>query len=86
MSVALTVGLERRLAPRRGPCPEARSRSRAGAGGETTLERVISGAWEGLATRSAVICPVCAGVMFPRPDTARTVVVGRCGGCGSELG
>jgi tRNA(Ile2) C34 agmatinyltransferase TiaS len=52
----------------------------AGAGGETTLEEVVSRAWEGLAVRAVAGCLVCGGAM-----TSPAGGAGRCRDCGSEL-
>jgi hypothetical protein len=70
----------------------------AGAGGETTLERMVSSAWEGLVVRAVAPCPVCGGAMVSsragwrseRLDGSgasldREAVGGRCRDCGSEL-
>ncbi|MGI8921384.1 MAG: hypothetical protein ACR2HD_06880 [Solirubrobacteraceae bacterium] len=75
MSAAL---LERPL--RRAVRQCAGRRHGAGAGGETTLEQIISRAWEGLAVRASVACPLCGGAMAPLGTTPG----GRCD-CGSEL-
>ena len=37
----------------------------ADAGGEPTLDSVLSGVWEGLAAHRSVACPVCGGEMRP---------------------
>ncbi len=54
--------------------------------GAITLDDLITGAWQGLAARETVSCPVCGGGMAPRtlvdsnePPSAA------CLSCGSEL-
>jgi hypothetical protein len=59
------------------PSPEA------DAHGCPTLDRVITRAWEGLATRVSVPCPACGGTMAPRH--AAGAVVGACRDCGAHL-
>ena len=54
-------------------------------GAATTLEDVISGAWEGLAAHDVVSCPVCHGEMVPRYGSGGTTVGGRCRDCGTTL-
>jgi hypothetical protein len=49
-------------------------------GGEPTLDDRLVGAWEGLAARQAVECPVCGGEMGPAEPEG-----GRCGTCGTTL-
>jgi hypothetical protein len=49
------------------------------AGGEPTLDDAVVAAWEGLAARSAVACPLCGGGMRPR------AAGGRCEDCGTSL-
>jgi hypothetical protein len=68
--------------------PEAAvpGRRGAGPGGGLTLEGLLSGAWEGLAARASVACPVCTGDMRPRgADAAGRPVGGGCRDCGTEL-
>jgi hypothetical protein len=54
-------------------------------GGEPSLDELISGAWEVLAAREPVECPVCGGSMAPRYGAHARPLSGRCGDCGSEL-
>lgn len=54
----------------------------AGSPGQT-LEDLLTGAWEDLATRRRTECPVCGGSMSP--IEASTERFGRCGDCGTEL-
>jgi hypothetical protein len=56
-----------------------------GPGGGLTLEGLLSGAWEGLAARSRVTCPVCAGEMRPRTAAPAGPLAGGCRDCGAEL-
>jgi hypothetical protein len=51
--------------------------------GESTLDDLLMGVWEGLSIRRAVRCPVCAGEMV-RIETAGELG-GHCGDCGSTL-
>jgi hypothetical protein len=53
-------------------------------GGGLTLDDAIVGAWEGLAARVVVACPLCGGRL--RPHAAPDAVGGRCGDCGTTLG
>jgi hypothetical protein len=53
-----------------------------GAGGEVTLESLLSGVWEDLAARATAACPVCGGELSGRPHLGAPA---RCGDCGSEL-
>jgi hypothetical protein len=78
-----------------GPGPEAAAGSRApvaggaareragGLGGGLTLDDAVVGAWEGLAARVVVACPLCGGAL--RPHAAPDAVGGRCGGCGTTI-
>ena len=54
-------------------------------GGATTLDDLLSGAWEGLTAASPTACPVCEGELEPRWSAGAGVVGGRCRDCGSEL-
>ena len=59
--------------------------ARPALGGESTLDELLVGAWEGLTARRMVACVVCGGPMAPpRPATAQRVE-GRCEHCGCEL-
>jgi hypothetical protein len=54
--------------------------------GRLTLDDLITGAWEGLAVRGTVTCPVCAGPMTARaPEREGEALTGACLGCGSQL-
>lgn len=58
----------------------------ADAHGGLTLDDLITGAWEGLAVRGTVTCPVCAGPMAARgPEHEDDAPKGACLGCGSQL-
>jgi hypothetical protein len=53
-------------------------------GGGLTLDEAIVGAWEGLAARAAVACPLCGGAL--RPHAAGGAAPGGgCGDCGTTL-
>lgn len=54
-------------------------------GGESSLEELISGAWEGLAAHHPVACPLCGGEMAAVYGAHARPSVGRCGDCGTEL-
>jgi hypothetical protein len=54
--------------------------------GRLTLDELITGAWEGLAVRGTVICPVCASPMTAQgPEHESDAPTGACLGCGSQL-
>lgn len=53
--------------------------------GRLTLDDLITGAWEGLAVRGTVNCPVCASPMAARLEHGGDVPTGTCFGCGSRL-
>jgi hypothetical protein len=53
-----------------------------GAGGEVTLESLLSGVWEDLAARASAACPVCGGELAGRPHLGAPA---SCRDCGSEL-
>jgi hypothetical protein len=58
----------------------------AGTHGRLTLDDLITGAWEGLAVRGTVNCPVCASPMFARsPNHRGDAPTGACLSCGSRL-
>ena len=54
-----------------------------GLGGGLTLDEAIVGAWEGLAARATVACPLCGGAL--RPRSTEHGAGGRCGDCGTTL-
>jgi hypothetical protein len=54
-----------------------------GLGGGLTLDDAIVGAWEGLAARVVVACPLCGGALCPH--AAPNAAGGRCGDCGTTL-
>ncbi|HEX7292365.1 MAG TPA: hypothetical protein VF250_14690 [Conexibacter sp.] len=68
----------------RTPAPDAAVHERYGdpAGGPT-LDDAIVGAWEGLAARVVVACPLCGGAL--RPHAAPDAAGGRCRDCGTSL-
>jgi len=68
----------------RRPAANADARERAGGlSGGLTLDDAIVGAWEALAARVVVACPLCGGAL--RPHAAPDAVGGRCGDCGTTL-
>jgi hypothetical protein len=54
-------------------------------GGRSTLDAVVSSAWEGLLARTTVRCPVCTGELTWLPAADGGVRGGRCRDCASEL-
>jgi len=72
-----------------GPAPEQPRpavgvrRPDRGPGGGLTLDDAIVGAWEGLAARAAVRCPLCAGAL--RPRGVGEADGGSCVDCGTTL-
>lgn len=54
------------------------------ADGETTLDALVSSAWEGLTGRLPVSCPACGGEMLPSGEGSGAQG-GRCRACGSGL-
>lgn len=60
---------------------------RTDAHGGMTLDDLITGAWEGLAVRQAVGCPVCNGAMMAvNGSSAARGLSGGCLSCGTTLG
>jgi hypothetical protein len=54
--------------------------------GRLTLDDLITGAWEGLAVRGTVNCPVCASPMAARlHGHGGDAPTGTCLSCGSRL-
>jgi hypothetical protein len=59
---------------------------RDGAHDRLTLDDLVTSAWEGLAVRATVSCPVCAGPMSSRSsETREDTPTGACLSCGSQL-
>ena len=56
------------------------------AGGEPTLDELLSGLWEGLTAHKAVDCPICGGEMEPRYGVHALPIAGSCSGCGTQFG
>jgi hypothetical protein len=54
-------------------------------GGERTLEDLILGTWEGLATHRTVDCPWCGGIMAPQYGAHARPVQACCRECGTRL-
>jgi hypothetical protein len=54
--------------------------------GRLTLDDLITGAWEGLAVRGTVNCPVCMSPMASRSqEHGDHAFTGACLSCGSQL-
>lgn len=74
--------------PRRG-LGGAVDTGRTDAHGRLTLDELVTSAWEGLAVRGTVSCPICAGPMVATEIDDRAggldPFVGACGGCGARL-
>lgn len=70
-------------APRDAP---AAGRTGARAGGEPTLDALLSGVWEGLVAHAPVSCPLCGGEMRPSYGSHWLPVGGRCGRCETRIG
>lgn len=54
-------------------------------GGESTLEELITGVWEGLAAHGTAVCPICAGPMQAEHGPRARPIAGRCERCGTRL-
>jgi hypothetical protein len=54
-------------------------------GGESTLDDVLAGVWEGLTAHRVVTCPVCEAEMAPVYGAHALPIGGRCTSCGSAL-
>jgi len=55
-------------------------------GGRSTLDDVITSAWEDLAAHRTTDCPLCGGVLQPRYAAAGAAPLGgRCTSCGTTL-
>jgi hypothetical protein len=82
-SPALDEGFERDARRR---LDGARLGGTTDAHGRLTLDDLITGAWEGLAVRGTVNCPVCASPMASRPQGGHgDSPIGSCLSCGSRL-
>jgi hypothetical protein len=79
------VALERRAVRGRGERARGAATLFDDVGGEPTLDRVLSRAWEGLAAQRAVACPVCGGEMGPDDGAAALPAGGRCRSCETTL-
>ena len=66
----------------RAPATDPGGAEACGAGGRSTLEEAISGAWEDLSIRAVAACPVCGGELALLTSAGGPA---RCRGCGSEL-
>lgn len=49
--------------------------------GGLTLDDVITGVWEGLASGKTVRCPACGGIMRSRPGAPEIADCSDCGAC-----
>lgn len=56
-----------------------------GPGGGPSLDDVLSSAWEGLAARAVVDCPLCGGELVPEYGSQARPVGGCCRRCGTRL-
>lgn len=56
-----------------------------GPGGGPSLDDVLSSAWEGLAARAVVDCPMCEGELVPEYGSTARPIAGRCRRCGTRL-
>jgi hypothetical protein len=56
--------------------------SRIDGSGGLTLDDLITGVWEGLASEKTVRCPACGGTMRSRPAAPE---VADCSDCGASL-
>ena len=74
----------RRAVRRREPC-QAPNLLDGPAGGEPTLDALVSGVWEGLAAHQPAACPVCGGTMTPVYGAHAAPIGGRCGSCQTTL-
>jgi DnaJ-class molecular chaperone len=94
MAGTLALGLDRPRLPgdarqpqRAGRAPRHDSASEADAIRRgPTLDDLVVGVWEDLASHHTVTCPVCSGRMAPRYGSGARPVGGRCRRCGSSLG
>ena len=65
---------------------DAEVSGQADAHGRLTLDDLITSAWEGLAVRATVQCPVCEGPMASGPhESCGDQTTGACLSCGSRL-
>ena len=55
------------------------------AGGESMLDEVLVGVWEGLAAHRVVRCVVCGEEMAPEYGVHARPIGGRCTSCGTTL-
>jgi hypothetical protein len=55
------------------------------AGGEPTLDQLVSGVWQGLTARASGSCVICGGQMVAHYGAHARPVLGRCTSCGSTL-
>jgi tRNA(Ile2) C34 agmatinyltransferase TiaS len=55
------------------------------AGSGETLDRLVVGSWERLASRAEASCLLCGGTMEPSYGAHATPIGGRCRDCGTSL-
>jgi hypothetical protein len=55
------------------------------AGSGETLDRLVVGSWERLASRAEAPCLLCGGTMEPSYGAHATPIGGRCRDCGTSL-
>jgi hypothetical protein len=54
-------------------------------GGESTLDEIIVGVWEGLTAQRVVRCPICEEDMTPEYGVHALPIGGRCTSCGTVI-
>lgn len=54
-------------------------------GGAPTLDDLLTGIWDTVASDQPATCPVCQGVLEPRHGAGAVPVGARCTSCGTEL-
>ncbi|UGS35349.1 hypothetical protein [Capillimicrobium parvum] len=54
-------------------------------GGAPTLDDLLTGIWQTIASDQTATCPLCQGALEPRYSAGSVPVGGRCTSCGTEL-
>jgi hypothetical protein len=72
-------------APRAVPGVEDRGPAPVALAAVLTLDDVLLGAWNAVATGAASACPICQGELRPRWSAGAGAVGGRCQDCGTLL-
>ena len=85
-AIALEVGVARTAEAVReqGPAGSA-VMEHCPAGSGETLDRIVVGGWERLASRAPTACPLCDGTMEPIYGMHPRPIGGRCRDCGTTL-